>query len=455
MNNKNTSLNKGIFQAFIFNIITFIWLFSLWFGYFYPEFFEIENKKNQLTEIQKKYTELKTKWLDYKSFTELHSSLWKKEWLGNNIYLSNILKEFTKDDYDKSFINNKWWNYENFIEIKRKEVKIEKDKLEDSWLSDNIKNILPYYTDDSSLSNSSLTDFKFINYIEKILNNFRLEYSNSIGVWDLIIEDSVESNSLKEKEKENQLEWKIYNFKLNLWLTGRKKNIIDFIHYLEDVWNINILEDWDVEIKEVPLSSYYLNSDWIKTKNDFINIKRYFLWEKDIYNNLVVDIESIKMKDYLDSSALPTHYSKWETFINFIKKDKNQVDEKYEVDLVLKFYVKGLPIYKIKDYIQKVSIRHKKIISFVSGGIKYWEKNKVELNYSQRMSLKKLKEYIFYLQSINKDIKELQNSKKIQEEIWNIYKKAQSYNDIFDKIEKGLDVHLKIVSEELYKKYKK
>jgi hypothetical protein len=54
--------------------------------------------------------------------------------------------------------------------------------LDDSGVSNDIKNILPYYTDDSSLSDNSLTDFKFINYIEELLNNFRLEYSNSIGI---------------------------------------------------------------------------------------------------------------------------------------------------------------------------------------------------------------------------------------------------------------------------------
>jgi hypothetical protein len=180
---KNKAFQKGIFQGFIFNIIIFILFLFIWLNYLYPEYDEIEDKKNKLIEIEEKYDDLKTKWLNYVDFTKLHNSLWKKIWLDKNIYLTNVLKEFTKDDYEKNFINYKWWVYEKFIEIKKKEIKIEKNKLEESGVSDNIKNILPYYTDDSSLSEDSLTDFKFINYIERLLNNFRLDYTNRIGIW--------------------------------------------------------------------------------------------------------------------------------------------------------------------------------------------------------------------------------------------------------------------------------
>ena len=451
---KNKALQEGIFQGFIFNLIIFVWLLFIGLNYIYPEYSIIEGKKNELTQIQDKYDNLKSKWLSYGDFTSLHTSLWRKE-LSTNIHLTSVLKEFTKEDYANNFINTKWWKYENFINIKKEEIKKDKNKLEESGVSDNIKNILPYYTEDSSLSNDSLTDFRFINHIETLLNNFRLEYSDSIGIWNLSLEESVEWDIPKNKWKENQLEWKIYNFDLELWLVWRKKNVIDFIHYIENVWNIKIWDNWEIEVKSIPLGSTYINDDWEKVKNNFNNIWRYFVWKKDIYNNLIVDIKSIKFENYLDSSNLPTKYNKNETFINFIKKDKNQVDEKYEVNLVLKFYVKGLPTYKIKNYISNITFRQKKLLWIISWWIRNWEANKSKLKYIQRSSLLKLKEYNFYINSISKEIKELNNSKKLKTEIWNVYKSAQNYNEIFNKIEKGLDTHLKNVSKENYKQFQK
>jgi F0F1-type ATP synthase membrane subunit b/b' len=58
---KNKTLQKSIFQGFIFNIIIFILFLFIGLNYLYPEFLEIEDKKNKLINIEKKYSEIKEK----------------------------------------------------------------------------------------------------------------------------------------------------------------------------------------------------------------------------------------------------------------------------------------------------------------------------------------------------------------------------------------------------------
>ena len=90
--------------------------------------------------------------------------------------------------------------------------------------------------------------------------------------------------------------------------------------------------------------------------------------------------------------------------------------------------------------------------SIINVWIQYWEKNKANLGYSQKISLKKLKSYNLYLKNINKNIKWLSDIKK---QLWNRYKQAKSYSDVFDEIDKNLDVYLKKISENIYQNYKK
>jgi hypothetical protein len=123
--------------------------------------------------------------------------------------------------------------------------------------------------------------------------------------------------------------------------------------------------------------------------------------------------------------------------------------------LTLKFYVKWLPIYQIKEYINKVILRHRQITWAILTGIKEWERNKKELTYLIKSSIKKLKEYSLYLQSIDKDIRKLRQNKKWQSKIGRNYKKSQDYNEVFNIIEKWLEKHLKRISKKVYKNYKK
>ena len=88
-----------------------------------------------------------------------------------------------------------------------------------------------------------------------------------------------------------------------------------------------------------------------------------------------------------------------------------------------------------------------------SSTINYWMKNKSTLSTRWLYSLKELWKYNWYLKFISKDIKDLSNTKKINSNIWKIYRQAQGYNVIFDNIWNTIEWHLKNISTKIYNKY--
>jgi len=449
---KKTTIPKWIIQALIFNIAIFLIFIVLIINYFLPKFFEVELKKENLNILQSENNKLLEKWLEFDKFK---SNLVKSN-KEDNEYLKNILNNPSKDFkwiYNSNLINNWSWSYKQFIIKKEKEIKEKELELSKSKVREKIENILPYYKSDSNLQEKWLTDFKFINYIEKIIHNFKLEYIWTIWIWELTLEKP--ALILEKNKKINQEDGEIYSFKLPLTLVWNKKSLIDFIYYIENVWNISFTELWDdIKIKEINRKKTYTNKEWLVIKNDFYNLPRYFLWEKDIFNNLIIDIENIKLNDYIDSSFNPISYDKWETFINFIKND--QALEKYEINIDLKFYVKGLEKYKTKKYIENVLFEYNLLTKTFTSTIKFWKNNASKLSAKWLLSLKELDKYNNYLNNLKKDIKDLSNTKKLNEDLGNVYRKAQSIKYIFDnKINNILETDLKNVSEENYNKYKK
>ncbi|MDQ7009454.1 MAG: hypothetical protein Q9M94_04160 [Candidatus Gracilibacteria bacterium] len=455
---KKTTIPKGIIQGLLFNIAIFILFIFLGISYFAPEYSVIEDKKTELNNLQKENSDLLIKGLNFSEFKKLYlkdSSI--------NDYLKNIITDPSKDidnTYKENLTNNGPGSYDEFILEKNEEIKNKETNLNNSQIKNKIAKILPSYKEYASLKEEGLTDFKFINYMEKIIHAFGLEYEGNIGVGSFVLEEYNSSNTKKSKTKtENKQEGEIYNFKLSLNIDGPKKNIIDFIYYLENVGYISFnkenKENKNIEIKQVIKEKYYIDENNKSIRNDFYNISRYFPLEEDIFNNLLVDIDSIKLKDYIDSSLVPIPYDDGKTtFIGFVKED--QTNEKYEVDLVLKFYVKGLDSSKTKKDINNILLEYKdlkiKIPFLINQSIS-------ELKNKQSKLLKKdlliLKKFNNYLNLISNNIDNLSDSKRLESELGNVYKESVMYKDIFSNISSTLDRLVEKFSEKNVEKYNK
>ena len=448
---KKQRISSWMFQALIFNIIVIIIFIVIILNFILPEYFKIEKQKEVLDNLQIQNNQLKKSWLDYNDFRKLFlKDNTKSEYL-KNIY-SDPEKDF-KWIYELNFINKKNIPYSDFISKKQEEIKNQEEQLNKSKLKEKIANILPFYKNSASLSGNWITDFKFVNYMEDLLHRFNLEYEGNLWIWELKLVNSQKSKKIKKQK--SQLDWEIYSFDLGLQITWSKKNIIDFIHYIENVWVIHFSKDWnDIILNKLNNEKFFEDKKWNLIVNNFVNLKWDYFYDKDnVYNNIDTTIKSIKLDKYIDSSLDPIAYDNNQTFIWFLKQ--TQAKEKYKIDIVLTFYVKWLEKYKTIKYINKVVLSYSNLKKIINVALVYWRKNKAKLKNNALYSLRKLEKYNSYLLSIQKDIKNLSNKKKINEDIWNIYKQAQQYNNIIKHMKLDIITNLKNISEKLYNQYKK
>ncbi|MDD2908045.1 MAG: hypothetical protein PHH98_05390 [Candidatus Gracilibacteria bacterium] len=250
------------------------------------------------------------------------------------LYSSVVLKSIDEAFYNKNIKNTTEANFNLFID------KVTKKYASNSTLNsgvDTIGKILPVYSEDvSDLGNNGLTDFKFINYIESVAETFNIKFNDSIGISDLKLLDSYAVGI-----GNNSLDTNIFYIPLDLNITGTKSSIIDFLYFIENVGKIELLDD----------SSIYVGNE---ISSDFQNFKSLVLKGQlkkenyNIFNNQFFDIENISFQEYIDSSFDPVEDKG--TFVNYIKS--NQGRESIKANVKLRFYVKGIPIFKIENFIK-------------------------------------------------------------------------------------------------------
>jgi len=126
---------------------------------------------------------------------------------------------------------------------------------------------------------------------------------------------------------------------------------------------------------------------------------------KTVYKNQLVDIDTVLMPEYIDSSPEPSNTD----LISFI--ENTQAREKFTVNLTLQFYVAGLPRYKIENFIQTLSSQNKNLITTINGDINTYKSKFQQSNSGLAVStLNQLESLGYLLQEITKDIQEVQKS---------------------------------------------
>ncbi|MDP2396333.1 MAG: hypothetical protein Q8S84_07915 [bacterium] len=95
--------------------------------------------------------------------------------------ISEILNSITNDFYTTNLVNTKESNYTKFLEKKVIDLNnSDNQKLVEEKIN-KISKVLPPYTDNSfEFSPFTLTDYKFVNYVESIIESFNLNSSSSI-----------------------------------------------------------------------------------------------------------------------------------------------------------------------------------------------------------------------------------------------------------------------------------
>ncbi len=353
---------------------------------------EIGAKKEETNILLNEYNKNISYWITFADFNNKKSAL-----TDIDSYKKNIIDILDIWFYNKFFINTWTDSYENFLlnlwksineKIWSKEFK-DKQKL--------LSTILPIYSN-SALMDWTITDSTFINNIETLIDKFNLSTSDSITVSDIIAVEDLNTKKIRK----SLLDSEIYYFKLPLKLTWTKKDVIDFIHYVENVWSIQI------------------------SGND-INL---YKDSSDNYEWQVAEIESIKIWSYLDSDK--STINKW-SFADFIKN--NQWNEKLDIEIVLNFYVKWLASYKVQDYVNLLNKNYTKLSKDTTSLI-----SKIDQNNPNFIStFNKLNSIKIYLDNIKKEISDLNVKARKSEDIGNTYSQAYKFTNSLNNLSNTLD----------------
>jgi len=194
----------------------------------WPSFVEIQDKKASLTTEYDRLNSMNDSGIEFDDFKVLATNS-DVSW-----YLKEVIKTTWDDFYVRNFQNNDTeQDFEAFISEKEASVLQEKKASLLESKTDIVDTLLPIYvTNDSE---NWMTDFEFINYVESLLYSFNLISRDSIWVWELKRVDDIDMTK-------SNLDSNIFYIPLQLNITGQKWDIIDFIHYFENVWSIGISE---------------------------------------------------------------------------------------------------------------------------------------------------------------------------------------------------------------------
>ena len=223
---ENSIIINIVFYIVLFAIILFIVVF-----YLMPKVQQININKTQTISLSNDLEKIKKEGISYEDFKKI-----KDKW-NNKELLWEILKTIEKDFYNKNFLNENEISYDLFLEKKEEKLNSEESQNKISINNKKISKILPLYSEVWVIlwdNDDYLTTFKFINYIESILETFELKTKNPIWISHINILDNYNSYNNQGVVTDSN----IYSIPLNLKLSWTKQDILKFLYFIENVWNI-------------------------------------------------------------------------------------------------------------------------------------------------------------------------------------------------------------------------
>ena len=224
---------------------------------------------------------------------------------------------------------------------------------------------------------------------------------------------------------DKSLDKTIWEIPVELDISWRKSSIIDFLHFIEKVWKITVNEEsWEITVdREVD----ELNNPFSEFKTKLLNWQKR-TWDYNIFNNQIVDIDNIILPEYIDSSDTEIKNSLEDS--RFLKEIKNTQDrEKYEIKVKLKFYTKGVPLYKINQFKTDFNNKLKKTTSDITKIL-----SNIKISSSEKQKLQSIKVALDNISSSvlnqNKD-----SQKWVMESFADIYTYSQLLDDYIIEVE--------------------
>lgn len=402
--------NKYPFQIFIFSSVIFIGLVSAVAFFIYPSIMDIEETKSALQSTLSERKNVETKGIDYSSFASLRTDL-----IQDNSYESNIMRTISEEFYNEKVRNTTTDDFETYYTKLQVHISDQKkDKVQESRQLV-INSVLPQYVDINDSTYEGLTEFKFVNYIETILYTFNLTVDGSLWISDVVPVESV-----TKKENAESVDATIFYIPLFLNLTGRKEDVLDFLYFMENVGGLNMENGVLTVYNDQKLNSKTSSGSSLP------------LW-KNIYKNQIFDILTFRMQEYMDSDNSPTE----KDFVSYVKQFQGR--EKSNIELGLKFYVRGLPNYKVKWYIKDLVKRQEDLNKKMNLKLKDLKKLNNGDSSEVLISINTIKSLGFDVAEVGKDIAKLNTWTWKQQTLNDSFKSALNLGDRLTQIEKTLN----------------
>lgn len=350
-------MNKNIYDSLVKRTVLYslilwgsLFLLTTWWAYTaYWQYKDISSEKWELLQKIKTLSEIEKYGLSFEDYWSM-----KKDFKGNR-NLENIASIIEKEFFEESF-KNEWKEFQTFEEfIKNKEKNVdERMRSEEELAMREISNtVLPSFSvhDLDFGESNTFSEIKFVNYVETIMQTFNLEYSWDIGIGDVLPIETEESKDMSKSKKktgkeEDLLVDKIFYIPLSFSITGNKASIIDFIYFIEKVWNVNITS----ENLEIYSDGYFKKWDKNFRNADLILDGASRASNYNPYLNQLIDVESITFENYIYEKR------EWDAPLEFLSNIRKfpQWQEEFSAEVTLMFYVKGVSDYKIEKKYQDI-----------------------------------------------------------------------------------------------------
>lgn len=363
--------------------------------YLIPSFGEVSALKVTLANNIAEYEKYEKDGLTYNEYLELPGQESIKKLIGED-----------ENFYVKHLTNTEFPKYEDFLKSKAEYVN-EKNK---QWIVDTrnqkLSKVLPSYTQGYSVD-WNMTDLAFVNYVETLLRTFSLRTTSKIWIEDLI---PVESNV-------KNINTQLFYIPLKLDLVGRKADIVEFIYFLQNVWVVSLDEnDLLVFHKDNVVSKVIAGERKLPNYN--------------IYENKIIDVDTIELLKYIDtsSSIRGANQLSGEWFINYIVNGTEK-DNEFPISVNLKFYVKGLPTYRIELFVEQVVAKYNemnKTVKSVLADINNGREIQVTGNKQEVNSIFKWLDK--HLTQLEQTVKKLEQWVKQKNNFTTLYKDASDLN---------------------------
>lgn len=414
-------MKNSIIQGVVTNIFFLIILIGGTVFFLYPRIMIIEGEKNSLLETYNKFQDINKQGV---SFWDFKTAIRGSE-LSRDSYTLNLMSNVSQKFYNENFINTGDQEYDTFLESLKQKVSLKQGSNEYIQKDQTLSRILPVYDEKKIFSDDWLSDFFFTNYIENILYSFNLSSKGEIWIWEL---EKVGTEEVGTEEGESDsLQEAIYSIPLFFDITGQKTDVVDFIHYFENVGGI------------------YIEGDMLKIYEDKFLSRRLEGAEREIeyniYKNQIADINTLSLKKYPDSSSLET-----QGLVDAMKWDQGR--EKVDIEIELSFYVAGVPWYKMEKYVKEFLVLYQDLLSRISIDSKKYTSQAFKFDDGESLlSIKNLQSLDSVMLTLNDEIIKIRSGVVSRENIKDVYEQAVILAQQIANIEANYNKQLNILTQ--------